>query len=125
MKKILFFLLAFLASFNMVQAQNNVTSGKKVVPLGGLKTYTHTDGTTKYTIDENDLQKITQDGNTTDVYLFPEVGGNYNTDANIQIGIQGFYIDLESSTKITSIHTTWEGAAASYKVYLSDSEPTR
>ena len=43
MKKILFFLLAFFASFNLVQAQNNVTSGKTVVPLGGLKEYTKDD----------------------------------------------------------------------------------
>ena len=122
MKKILFFLLAFFASFNLVQAQNNVTSGKTVVPLGGLKEYTKDDNVTKYTISNDDLQKITKDGNTDNVFLFPE--GGYDTDANKTTGIQGFYIDLGSSTKITKIHTTWEGAAASYKVYLSDSEPT-
>lgn len=122
MKKILFFLLAFFASFNLVQAQSNVTSGKTVVPLGGLKEYTKDDNVTKYTISNDDLQKITKDGNTDNVFLFPE--GGYDTDANKTTGIQGFYIDLGSSTKITKIHTTWEGAAASYKVYLSDSEPT-
>mgnify|MGYP002622367049 CR=1 FL=1 len=122
MKKALLFLCTFLASIGAM-AQNNITSGKTVVPLGGLKTYTHNDGTTTYTISNDDLQKITKDGNTANVYLFPEESGNYNTDANKAIGIQGFYIDLGTATGISTIQTTWEGAAASYKVYLTNTAP--
>ena len=122
MKKTLLLLCAFIASIGAI-AQNNITSGKTVVPLGGLKTYTHSDGTTTYTISNTDLQKITVDGNTDNIYLFPEDGGNYNTDGNKAIGIQGFYIDLGSAQAISNIQTTWEGAAASYKVYLTDTQP--
>lgn len=121
MKKILFFLFALFASFNLVQAQNNVTNDKYVYPLGGLKTYTN-GSDTQTTISNDDLQKITKDGNTDHVYIFPE--GGYDTDENKNTGIQGFYINLGQSTSISAIHTTWEGAAASFKVYLSNSEPT-
>ncbi|MBQ7511929.1 MAG: hypothetical protein IJU11_04205 [Prevotella sp.] len=122
MKKTLLLFVALVASIG-AWAQNNVTNGKTVVPLGGLKTYTTEDGTKQYTISETDLQKITVEGNTNNVYLFPETDGPWNTDANKAIGIQGFYIDLGSAQAVSNIQTTWEGAAASYKVYLTDTEP--
>lgn len=104
-------------------AQTNVTSGRTVVPLGGLKTFTKNDGTTTYTINNSDLQKITVNGNTSNVYLFPEEGGSYNTDDNKALGIQGFYIDLGEAKTIGNINTTWEGAAAGGKVYMTNTQP--
>ena len=104
-------------------AQTNVTSGRTVVPLGGLKTFTKNDGTTTYTIDNSQLQKITVNGNTSNVYLFPEEGGSYNTDDNKALGIQGFYIDLGEAKTIGNINTTWEGAAAGGKVYVTNTQP--
>ena len=80
----------------------NLTSGKTVVPLGGLKTYTSGDGQTTYTIDNLSLQKITTDGNTDNVFLFPE-NAALNTADNQAIGIQGFYIDLGESKSIGAI----------------------
>lgn len=115
---LLFALMATLTGF----AQTNLTSGKTVVPLGGLKTYTSADGNTTYTIDETSLQKITVDGNTDNVFLFPEVGA-LNTAENQAIGIQGFYIDLGESKSIGSIKSTWEGADAGGNIYVTDTEP--
>ncbi len=123
MKKLFLLTLAFVASLTAM-AQTNLTSGKTVVPLGGLKTYTNgNDATQTYTISNDDLQKITVDGNTDNVYLFPETGGGWATDANKAIGIQGFYIDLGSSKSIGSIKSTWEGADAGGNIYVTDTEP--
>lgn len=119
MKKLLLTAFALLAVITL-SAQTNLTEGKTVVPLGGLKTYNN--GTTDYTINNDDLQKITVAGNTDNVYLFPE-GGGYASDANIAIGIQGFYIDLGESKSIGAIRSTWEGAAAGGNIYVTDSQP--
>ena len=119
MKKLLLTTLALLAVITL-SAQTNLTEGKTVVPLGGLKTYNN--GTTDYTINNDDLQKITVAGNTDNVYLFPE-GGGYASDANIALGIQGFYIDLGESKSIGAIRSTWEGAAAGGNIYVTDSQP--
>lgn len=118
MKKLLLTTLALLAVITL-SAQTNLTEGKTVVPLGGLKTYNN--GTTDYTINNDDLQKITVAGNTDNVYLFPE--GGYANDANIALGIQGFYIDLGESKSIGAIRSTWEGAAAGGNIYVTDSQP--
>ncbi len=118
MKKLLFTLLALIATLSL-SAQTNLTSGKAVVPLGGLKTYNN--GTTDYTISNDNLQKITVDGNTDNVFLFPE--GGYDTEANRAIGIQGFYIDLGASKSIGAIKSTWEGADAGANIYVTDTEP--
>ena len=120
-KKTVLFLFALVVSLATF-AQTNLTSGKTVVPLGGLKTYTSDDGNTSYTIDETSLQKITADVNTDNVFLFPE-NGALNTEANRAIGIQGFYIDLGESKSIGSIKSTWEGADCGAYIYVTDTEP--
>ena len=119
MKKLLLTAFALLAVITL-SAQTNLTEGKTVVPLGGLKTYNN--GTADYTINNDDLQKIAVAGNTDNVYLFPE-GGGYASDANIALGIQGFYIDLGESKSIGAIRSTWEGAAAGGNIYVTDSQP--
>lgn len=123
MKQVLLLFAVFMATALSTTAQTNVTSGRTVVPLGGLKTFTKNDGTTTYTIDNSQLQKITVNGNTSNVYLFPEEGGSYNTDDNKALGIQGFYIDLGEAKTIGNINTTWEGAAAGGKVYVTNTQP--
>lgn len=120
MKKTVLFMLALVTSL-VAFAQTNLTSGKTVVPLGGLKSYNN--GTTDYTISNDDLQKITVDGNTDNVYLFPEAGGNWSTDANKAIGIQGFYIDLGATKSIGALKSTWEGADCGANIYVTDTEP--
>lgn len=70
MKKLLFTLVALLATMTTF-AQTNLTSGKTVVPLGGLKSFLP-EG--ELTVDK--LQKITTDGNTDNVFLFPENAAN-------------------------------------------------
>ena len=120
MKKTVLFMLALVTSL-VAFAQTNLTSGKAVVPVGGLKTYNN--GTTDYTVSNTDLQKITVDGNTDNVYLFPEAGGNWSTDANKAIGIQGFYIDLGASKSIGALKSTWEGADCGANIYVTDTEP--
>ena len=100
----------------------NLTSGKTVVPLGGLKTYISGDGQTTYTIDNVSLQKITTDGNTDNVFLFPE-NAALNTADNQAIGIQGFYIDLGESKSIGAIQSTWEGADCGANIYVTNTEP--
>ena len=118
MRKTLLLMLTFVASLATF-AQTNLTSGKTVVPLGGLKSYNN--GTTDYTISNEDLQKITQDGNTANVYLFPE--GGYDTEANRATGIQGFYIDMGASKSVGVIKSTWEGADAGGNIYVTNTEP--
>ena len=121
MKKTLLFLVALMASFTMSMAQTNLTSGKAVVPLGGLKTYNN--GTTDFTVSLENLQLLTTDNNTTNVMLFPEAGGGWATDANKTIGIQGFYIDLGEAKSIGAIQSTWEGADCSASIYVSNTVP--
>ena len=89
MKKLLLMFVAFIAATTSF-AQVNLTSGKTVVPLGGLKTFLPVGAVT-----EDNLQKITQDGNTDNVFLFPQNGENLAY--NQTLGIQGFYIDLGES----------------------------
>ncbi len=103
----------------------DLLAGKPVYTLGEAKTWTATDDDT-YTFITDNLAKLTEvPTNTSDIYLFPEVGGKWNTDANREIGIQGFYVDLGSSQNIGSVTTIWEGAAAnSYDIYLTDALPT-
>ena len=115
MKKLLLMFVAFIAATTSF-AQVNLTSGKTVVPLGGLKSFLPDDVVT-----EDNLQKITQDGNTSNVFLFPENGANL--DYNKTLGIQGFYIDLGESKTIGAIQSTWEGADCSANIYLTNTEP--
>ncbi len=82
MKKLLLVTVALLATLTTF-AQNNLTSGKTVYPLGGLKSFLPDDVVT-----EDNLQKITQDGNTDNVFLFPQNGENLAY--NQTLGIQGF-----------------------------------
>ena len=70
MKKLLLMFVAFIAATTSF-AQVNLTSGKTVVPLGGLKSFLPVGAVT-----EDNLQKITQDGNTDNVFLFPQNGEN-------------------------------------------------
>ena len=103
MKKLLLMFVAFIAATTSF-AQVNLTSGKTVVPLGGLKSFLPVGAVT-----EDNLQKITQDGNTDNVFLFPQNGANLAY--NQTLGIQGFYIDLGESKSIGAIKSTWEPAA--------------
>ncbi len=70
MRKTLLLLFALLGTMAGL-AQTNLTSGKTVVPLGGLKSFLPVGAVT-----EDNLQKITQDGNTDNVFLFPQNGEN-------------------------------------------------
>ena len=115
MKKLLFTLVALLATMTTF-AQTNLTSGKTVVPLGGLKNFQPVGVVTV-----DNLQKITTDGNTGNVFLFPENGANL--EANKKLGIQGFYIDLGASKSIGAIQSTWEGADCGANIYVTDTEP--
>ncbi len=62
MKKLLLVTVALLATLTTF-AQNNLTSGKTVYPLGGLKSFLP-----EGVVTEDNLQKITQDGNTSNVF---------------------------------------------------------
>ena len=115
MKKLLLVTVALLATLTTF-AQTNLTSGKTVYPLGGLKSFLPDDVVT-----EDNLQKITQDGNTSNVFLFPENGANL--DYNKTLGIQGFYIDLGEAKSIGAIQSTWEGADCGANIYLTNTEP--
>ena len=122
-KRLLSILCVFMASIGMSWAASNLTSGKTVVPLAGLKTYQSGSNDNTYTVSETDLQKITKDGNQDNVFLFPENDGEWNTDANKEIGIQGFYIDMGETKSIGFIQSTWEGANCSANIYVTDTEP--
>ena len=117
--------LALAATALSANAQDDLLAGKPIYTLGEAKTWTSTNDAT-YTFVTSDLEKlVATPTNTANVYLFPEAGGGWNTDANKEIGIQGFYIDLGSSEGVGTVSTTWEGAAASaYSIYLTDEEPT-
>lgn len=107
MKKTLLFLFALVASIGAM-AQTNLVSGKTVVPLGGLKT--------GITLDN--LQLITTDGNTANVFLLPEP-------SVADTPIQGFYIDLGAdNTEVKEVIMTWEGATAkAYNIYVTNTKP--
>ena len=117
-------LLCTVAMIQGVSAQNLLTD-KQVYPLGEAKTWTSSNDAT-YTFVTADLAKLVAvPANTSNIYLFPEAGGGWATDANKETGIQGFYIDMETTQEISIITTTWEGAAANaYDIYLTDTEPT-
>lgn len=115
MKKLLFTLVALLATMTTF-AQTNLTSGKTVVPLGGLKSFLP-----EGVLTVDNLQLITTDGNTSNVFLFPENAANL--EANQALGIQGFYIDLGESKSIGAIQSTWEGADCGANIYMTDTEP--
>lgn len=110
-----------------VFAQDNLLAEKPIYPLGEAKTWTSSnEGGETYTFVTEDLEKLVAvPVNTSNVFLFPETGGGWNNDANKAIGIQGFYVDLESVQEIGTVSTTWEGAAANaYSIYLTETEPT-
>ena len=115
MRKTLLLLFALLGTMAGL-AQTNLTSGKTVYPLGGLKSFLPEDVVT-----EDNLQKITQDGNTDNVFLFPQNGENLAY--NQTLGIQGFYIDLGESKSIGAIQSTWEGADCGANIYVTDTKP--
>ena len=98
MKKTLLLICALIATIGTM-AQDDLTTGKTVVPLGGLKAFLPEGSVT-----EAGLQKITQNDNTSNVYLFPENGAN--VEYNKTLGIQGYYIDLEEAKSIGSIAST-------------------
>ena len=105
MKKLFLLTLAFVASLTAM-AQTNLTSGRTVVPLGGLNDR----------ISFDNLQLITVDNNTTNVYLLPEPSATGTP-------IQGFYIDLGASKSIGAVRSTWEGADCGANIYVTDTEP--
>ena len=121
MKKLLLSALMSVLALG-VYAADNLLAGKPVYLLGEAKTWAKADGTT-YTMNVDDLKKVTNDpANTANIYLFPE--GGYETDDNKAVGIQAFYVDMQASCKIESVYTTWEGAAAdSYMIYVTDETP--
>lgn len=106
-----------------VGAQENLLANKPIHTLGAAKTWTAGDVT--YTFETANLSKLVAvPTNTDNVFLFPE-NATLNTPENQAIGIQGFYVDMESQQSVKTVTTTWEGAAAnSYDIYLTDSEPT-
>ena len=115
MKKTLLLICALIATIGTM-AQDDLTTGKTVVPLGGLKAFLPEGSVT-----EAGLQKITQNNNTSNVYLFPENGANL--EYNKTLGIQGFYIDLGEAKSIGSIASTWEGADCGANIYVTNTEP--
>ena len=109
-------LLSFLLTSLMTFAATNLTSGKTVYPLGGLKAFLPEGSVTT-----EKLQKITVDDNTDNVFLFPENGDNL--EYNKTLGIQGFYIDLGEAKSIGAIQSTWEGADCGANIYVTNTAP--
>lgn len=122
MKNLLFALLAGAAVANAAQAQD-LLAEKPIHTLGDAKVWTA--GDQSYTFVTADLPKLVAvPTNTDNVYLYPE-NGTLNTAENQAIGIQGFYVDMETSQEVGQIVSTWEGAAANaYSVWLTDAVPT-
>lgn len=114
MKKTFLLICALIASIGAM-AQTDLTTGKTVVPLGGLKAFLPEGSVTVAS-----LQKITQ-ANTDNVFLFPENGDNL--EHNKTLGIQGFYIDLGEAKSIGSVASTWEGADCGANIYVTNTEP--
>ncbi len=109
----------------VASAQDDILVGKPIYTLGEAKTWTSTEDAT-YTFKTEDLTKlVATPTNTSNVYLFPEDGGKYNTADNKVIGIQGFYVDMGAVKSVDKVSTTWEGAAANnFDIYLTNDEPT-
>lgn len=134
MKKLLSISLLSLLALPAM-AQGDLLVGKTIATLGEAKTWTGpktVDGvetTVTYTFETEKLAKLVQENrNTDDVFLFPERNNDadtYNTEDNIAIGIQGFYVDMGSSQTVASVYSTWQGAAANaYNIYLLNEVPT-
>ncbi len=104
-------------------AQDNILANKPIYTLGEAKTWSG--GDASYTFKVEDLEKLVAvPTNTANVYLYPE-NGAINTEESRALGIQGFYIDMETSQSVAVITTTWEGAAANaVDIYLTDEVPT-
>ena len=130
MKKLLRYAAAgaMLMSMATVNAQQVIPGdGVTIHPLGGFKTWTKTvdNQDQTFTQTQAELDKIiATPTNTANIYLFPEAGGGWVTDANKAIGIQGVYIDMGAQKEVGTVSTTWEGACAGYSLWLSDVEPT-
>ncbi|MDE7336405.1 MAG: hypothetical protein K2N10_08900, partial [Muribaculaceae bacterium] len=120
-------MLAAISAFSAftVSAQDNILANKPIHTLGEAKTWTDATGEQSYTFKVEDLAKLVAvPTNTANVYLYPE-NGAINTEDSRATGIQGFYIDLETSQSIGVIETTWEGAAANaVDIYVTDETPT-
>lgn len=126
MKKALFCAAISLIAAATVVAEDNILAEKPIYTLGEAKTWTGSNDAT-YTFKTAELSKLVAVPTNTaeNVYLFPEEGGVYNTDANKAIGIQGFYVDMEAEKSVGLVSTTWEGAAANaYNIYLTNEAPT-
>lgn len=105
-------------------AQENLLAEKPIYTLGEAKTWTL--GENSYSFNVSDLAKLVAvPTNTANVYLFPEEAGPWNTPENLEIGIQGFYVDMTKSQEVRTVITTWEGAAANaLNIYVTDAVPT-
>lgn len=108
---------------------NSDDPGSNIYVLGQPKTWTGNDGAYTFDPENNDhkLSKLVQKNRNTDnVFIFPEgQNGEFNTDENKAIGMQGFYVDMGKSYKIESVQTTWEGAfATAYDIYFTNSVPS-
>lgn len=150
MKKLFTALTLLIVCFTTIKAQN-LFEGATVHTLGEPKTWTRTyDPQTEYTGDDEELKqlpvqnftysfnsdnlkKILNTENNDNIILFPELldGTIFNTirgwdtDYNKKtIGIQGFYLELPETTEIGIIDTRWEGATASFDIYVSNETPT-
>lgn len=122
--------VAMLAAISAVSAfpviaQENILANKPIHTLGEAKTWTDATGEQSYTFKVEDLAKLVAvPTNTDNVYLYPE-NGAINTEESRATGIQGFYIDMETSQNVAVITTTWEGAAANaVDIYVTDNLPT-
>lgn len=122
MKKLFVAILAGAAVANAAQAQD-LLAGKPIHTLGAAKVWSA--GDESYTFKTEDLEKLVAvPTNTANVYLYPE-NGTLNTPENQAIGIQGFYVDMESSQAVQIVTSTWEGAAAdAFSIWLTDEVPT-
>lgn len=138
MKKLL--TLGLLAVMTMpAWAQGDLLVGKSVYVLGTPLTWTNANGTYTFdpSIDKHDLSKLTKNPrNTDDVLILPqnEAGGGFMATVegidyeaiNKAVGIQGFYVDMESTQTVESVYTTWEGAfGTAYDIYLTANVPDK
>lgn len=118
---------ALIASGFNAFAQDLMTNATAHV-LGEAKTWTG--ATETYTFEPDLLEDkavFFNQNNGRNIYLFPEGqnGGGFDTEANREIGIQGFYVDLGAEYELGFVETTWEGAACdAYDIYVTNIEPT-
>ncbi len=111
-------LLSLMAAQAMGQS---FTEGKTVYPVGGtFLTWTNPNNAEQtYTANAENLNLLTQPGNTQNVYLLPEIG--LGDDA----ALQAFYVDMEAERDIKTVSMTWEGATAkAYTIYVTNEAPT-